>query len=856
MTMPLFVGNPAVLVVSPHRDDRRVLFDWLDDHECEAIYTAKDISQAVRLLDQEPELDLIFLDLGGDHGNPAELLKHIWGQSRWQETRLVGIWPEAARTSQEPAGIDLSRFYDCLTSPIRLEEIVFRLENQARSEPQSSSEVAATSVDARSDSVLGSLFAGDQIDYVVFEDSGRILSGSGRFEAEGRGWNECFSPIDSETAKERKRQLDREGELRYQTQWLSPDADVVPVAVEVRRGSWLEAGTQVALVRLAGEEQSCVKALDSMAALWQGRQPEISNLLAKMAQSFELNCLVAVELRVDENQDKSLKVLAACGRGDSRRHLTDIEGHTPYARVLEGEAVMARTGAADALGDEYLAGRQFESYVGLPLIDSRGGCLGALVAASRDAIEHWSVARKMLEGIAGWFSRTLELKRYREEFRAQNLRDSLTGLPNRLLFTDRLGTSIREAQRTGEMFAVLFIDLDRFKTINDSLGHSVGDEVLIGVAKKLAAGVRNSDTVARYAGDEFTVILRHIVQREDAQRIAGKLNKLLAEPLRLRDESELPVTASIGLSFFPDDGADGDMLVKHADIAMYNAKAMGRNNFQTFVAVAEEGPQQKLVLEAKLRSAQANNELRVFYQPQIDAKTEEIVGVEALVRWHHPELGLISPGFFIPLAEETGLIVSIGEWVLRTACTDVKSLQDRFGIPLRLSVNLSPLQLRQPTLLTVVENALEDSRFDAENLELEITESIDVKSIDHLRDLLSAFRELGASIAIDDFGTGQASLDYLKRFPADRIKIDQTFVRNIGLDPDDEAIVQSTIAMAHRLKLGVTAEGVEEENHLNFLRKHECDEVQGFLFCRPIPGESLARLLADRERILQAGVAT
>jgi diguanylate cyclase (GGDEF)-like protein len=400
------------------------------------------------------------------------------------------------------------------------------------------------------------------------------------------------------------------------------------------------------------------------------------------------------------------------------------------------------------------------------------------------------------------------------------------------------------------MFAVVFVDRARFKNINDSLGHAVGDQVLSAVARRLRGSVRGSDTVARYAGDEFTLILRHIVQREDVVRIAEKIVRAMEAPLQLAGGLELNITASLGLSFYPDDATDAERLLKHADVAMYSAKGMGRNNFQAYVAVPEESHQQRLALESKLRQAEKNGELRVFYQPQIDGVTEDIIGMEALIRWEHPELGMISPGFFIPLAEESGLIVPVGEWILRAACRDTRDWYQRYGLPLRVGVNLSPLQLRQPGFVERVASVLEETGLDPRQLDLEVTESISMKSIPGLLETLHGLRGLGCSISIDDFGTGQSSLDYIKRFPADRIKIDQAFVRNIGVDPDDEAIVRATISMAHNLNRQVVAEGVEIEQHLEFLREQGCEVLQGFLFCRPVPPATFENLLKERARVL------
>jgi EAL domain-containing protein (putative c-di-GMP-specific phosphodiesterase class I) len=305
------------------------------------------------------------------------------------------------------------------------------------------------------------------------------------------------------------------------------------------------------------------------------------------------------------------------------------------------------------------------------------------------------------------------------------------------------------------------------------------------------------------------------------------------------------------VSFFPDHAGDAQTLLKHADEAMYAAKRLGRNKFQMYEVSPDYAREHGMALKTRLRHAEDNGELRVVYQPQVNAESEDVVGMEALVRWDHPELGLISPAVFIPLAEESGLIVSIGEWVMRTACRQAREWEQRYGLRLRLGVNLSAIQLMDPDLLERVTAVLRETGLDPTLLEMEVTESVSIKSAPNLVENLNAMHRLGCHIAIDDFGTGAASLDYLRRLPADRIKIDQSFVRNIGVDPDDEAIVRATIDMAHRLKRAVVAEGVETEQHMEFLREHGCDELQGYLFCRPLPPATFDKLLAERQRLLQ-----
>ena len=519
--------------------------------------------------------------------------------------------------------------------------------------------------------------------------------------------------------------------------------------------------------------------------------------------------------------------------------------------VLGGQAMRYQTDAGKlAAVDPLLQQLDLAGFVGLPMYDERHSVLGAVLAGSRRGFAEMAVVEPVLRCAAARFARTLELQRTREQGRAEGLVDALTGLPNRLLFNDRLEAILREAIRNGECFALLFVDLDRFKAINDTYGHATGDQVLRTVTQRLRGSIRASDTVARYAGDEFTIVLRHIVKNDDVLRVAEKIVQMMESPIFLEDGVELQVTVSMGVSFFPDDANDADTLLKHADEAMYSAKHKGRNNFQIYEVSPEYARQHGMALKTRLRHAEGNGELRVVYQPQVNAETEDIVGMEALVRWEHPELGMISPAVFIPLAEETGLIVSIGEWVMHTACRQAREWEQRYGLRLRLGVNLSAVQLMEPQLLEMVARALRETGLDPTLLEMEITESISIKAAPNLVENLNALHRLGCHIAIDDFGTGAASLDYLRRLPADRIKVDQSFVRNIGVDPDDEAIVRATIEMAHRLNRAVVAEGVETEQHLQFLRNHHCDELQGYLFCRPLQPVSFEKMLAERQRLL------
>jgi diguanylate cyclase (GGDEF)-like protein len=450
--------------------------------------------------------------------------------------------------------------------------------------------------------------------------------------------------------------------------------------------------------------------------------------------------------------------------------------------------------------------------------------------------------------------RIIEANRAEKRVRHLAYNDPLTGLPNRSLFFDQLGRRIEEAQKTGEPVAVLFLDLDRFKNVNDSLGHDVGDRLLVAVAQRIRNSVRNADCVARLGGDEFTVVLANVTNAAAAATAAQNICRSLANSFQI-DGYDIFVTTSVGISMFPNDGADAGTLLKHADTAMYRAKKT-KAGFQFFEAAMEQSISERVRLENDLRRALQRNELEVYYQPQARFENNQIVGMEALVRWNHPTRGLVSPLEFIPLAEEAGLIEAIGEWVLRTACAQLQRWIQS-GLPMmRVSVNLSVKQLLQPDFTQTVERALDDTGLRPYLLELEITESTLMEHAEDTLEALERLRNLGVRLAIDDFGTGYSSLAYLKRFPVDVVKVDRSFVRDVPHDADDAAIVKGIIALAHSLRLEVVAEGVETEAQREFLHAQACDMLQGYYLSMPVPADQFARYLAvavkhDAERNLR-----
>jgi diguanylate cyclase (GGDEF)-like protein len=420
--------------------------------------------------------------------------------------------------------------------------------------------------------------------------------------------------------------------------------------------------------------------------------------------------------------------------------------------------------------------------------------------------------------------------------------DALTGLPNRALLMDRIDMAVRRARRAGGRVAVLLMDLDHFKRVNDSLGHQAGDQLLVTVAQRIQQSLREGDTVGRLGGDEFVIVLSEAGTQKDLTRIVDAMVVRISQPMEVSGQ-EILITPSIGGCLFPADGEDATTLLRNADAAMYYAKSRGRSNSQWFSQEMQQQAEEKLALTSALSRALDQYQFSIHYQPEVSIRTGQVVGFEALIRWHHPTRGPISPDDFIALAEETGLIHPIGEWILRESCKDNVRLQKELGRPLMLAVNVSPRQLQQKNWPDIVRSALEQSGMPATQLELEITEGMLMQDPIASAAMMRELRKLGVSIVVDDFGTGYSSLSYLTRFPIDKIKIDRSFVRDLTLDVIDAAVIDAIIAMAHSLKICVIAEGVETSEQLQYLRGRDCDQGQGFYFSPGVPAQDRVHVI-------------
>jgi diguanylate cyclase (GGDEF)-like protein/PAS domain S-box-containing protein len=461
-------------------------------------------------------------------------------------------------------------------------------------------------------------------------------------------------------------------------------------------------------------------------------------------------------------------------------------------------------------------GKVFDRY-SAPLVDSKGTHRGRI-----------------------WYFRDITDRKVTEE-RVKFLAyyDALTGLPNRTLFRDRMSKALASARRQKHKVALLFLDLDRFKDINDSLSHSVGDLLLQEVAERLKAWCRAQDTISRVGGDEFLIMLTNVKDSPDAAVAAERLMDAMCRPFAIQGHS-VTISCSIGISMYPEDGADGETLVKNADAAMYNAKSNGRNGLRFFTSDMSAQVLERITLEHSLRSAMGKEELFLVYQPQMEIATGRIVGLEALLRWRHPSLGLVPPDRFIPIAENSGLIVPLGEWVLRTACRQAREWQSA-GLPsVSVAVNVSAVQFRQENFCDLVKHALSDSGLNPQCLELELTESLLLANAEAMVSVVSELRALGITVAIDDFGTGYSSFSYLRQLHLNKLKIDRSFIRDVAVNPEDATIASAIISMAKSLKLKVIAEGVETEAQMEFLRSHQCDEIQGYYFSKPLSVEDVS----------------
>jgi diguanylate cyclase (GGDEF)-like protein len=616
-----------------------------------------------------------------------------------------------------------------------------------------------------------------------------------------------------------------------------PDGSAVSLELRRRamllRGRWLVIST----ARTAAPEQP----------LQRGRQELQHQLLARFGQ------FVLSGPGYDELAAETREVLRR-GLGVELCRLLELEadgGQTDAGRERQDEAAPYPRAAATFTGERAAESRPVAKpaqHAGSArtvvdrLVISLRKAYGMVGAAANEAGDFDRVSADFVHCVANILAAFVERKTTEERLAYMAQFDALTGLPNRVLYLDRLAHTLIEASRDHRPVAVLFVDIDRFKVVNDTLGHAVGDQLLIHVAQRLLGAVRPADTVGRLSGDEFAVALAHLAHAEDAAGVARKIVAALAEPFHLEAQS-VYVSASVGISIHPDDGMTADDLLRNADVAMYRAKEVGRNGFQFFVPNMHERAMHRSRVEARLRAALNRNEFVLHFQPRFELGSGTLCGLEALLRWYSPEQGLLLPGTFLPVLEDSGLILNVGEWVMAEVCTQVRLWQSA-GIRVPpVAINISAKQFRQRDLHAVLDKVLSHTGVATSRLEFELTEAALMAEAELAPERLRRLRGRGLKVALDDFGTGYASLTHLRRLPLDAVKIDRSLVRNVPGDAQDATVVAAIIDLAHSLKLRTVAEGVETCAQLDFLRRHGCDEAQGYLLARPMPCEDAGRLL-------------
>ena len=618
--------------------------------------------------------------------------------------------------------------------------------------------------------------------------------------------------------------------LHDETGKLRGYAKVMRDVTERRQESWLEDDRRQVL-QIIAEDQPQQAVFESIVRMLERQRPGMCALIA---------------LR----QESGFGVTAGAGLPETFVRGIDGAGgpiHSPVPLFITDLNAEGRFGQFRNLAAEH----SLSSCWSVPIFDYGGKVLGTLALCSTDPSSPEQKDRELLESAARLAAVAIQHCQLKDQLAYQARHDPLTALPNRALFEDRLSLALTTAKRTNRNVGVLFVDLDRFKLVNDTLGHSAGDFLLKEVAGRLKNVLRESDTLCRMGGDEFTIILPDLADNQDAVRVARRLLEVLGKPIAVSGR-ELFVTTSVGISLFPHDGQDAQELQRSADVAMYKAKAAGGNKFQFFAADMNSEAVERLEIETQLRQALENHELELHYQAKVD-RSARLIGLEALIRWRHPEKGLISPVKFIGIAEEAGLIVPIGQWVLKEACRQVRAWQNE-GLPaLRIAVNVSALQFLRNDFVETIQAALTEHRLEARWLEIELTESLLMHNTDDVAAKLARVRALGVSVAIDDFGTGYSSLSYLQRLPIDTLKIDRAFIREIGSGKSrDNAIIKAIVSLGRSLRMQVIAEGVETDEQFQVLLRVGCEGFQGFLFARPVAAQDVAAMLVPRNKALSA----
>ncbi len=842
--------NQTILIACSEKKDRLQFFNYFDDLHAEKIFTAKDITQMQQMLaDGDDEFTVLAFEISaGWFQNNSQIIDI---KVSHPQITLVGLVSSHVNLNQKQYQEIKSHVSELLFSPITQQELIAKgVADNNKAAPQT---VAASN---ELDTFLHAYFNASSLPQLLIDVTDQKIKHSNdaikhvfgvKNDLTNTTWFDLIRKKSPQEIEQIKSLLNEKGHVVNK---LFVDLGVGPTAVKLHLNSITVDDQSFYLAEIYDHteqlfQQRFLWYLDLVTTMDFDNKDLIGNMQSMLEWAQLDFCFIVKKNRAGEYK----QIIWDCSLNNYAQQF--IAGNHDFIfrkLAAEDEFEIKHEAYTQIPGDEFLNFYSVNSFLAFNCyIDSEYDAI--MVCGGLKSHRKWSSLKLLFNQLSLHYKQSMAFKVLQKSHESESQYDVLTNLLNRRYIVKAIEQSI---EKSNQFMAVMFLDLDRFKVINDSLGHDVGDDVLINIAKILKKHVGEYGVAARYAGDEFLILLNKKVNEKVTTTIANNILKSVANPIKLRDGSEINLTISLGIAYHPEHGQAVNKLIKNADIALYDAKLNGKNRYTIYQSQLDgDHTKQNEEMVRNLQIAIEKDQIDVYFQPKINAATEDIMGFEALVRWEHPELGIISPGLFIPLAEQTDLIHQIGLLVIRKACVRLKRWQKRFNIPLTMSVNLSPIQLSDKDLIGKINSIIDDTGIYPKHLDFEITESEKFKSV---KDALLMFKKivnLGCTLSIDDFGTGHSTLEYLRKIPAKTLKIDQVFVKNIGLSPDDEAILDATIDMAKRVGHFIVAEGVETEEQRQYLSNKGCDYFQGYLYCRPVPAAQIERILAQREKILK-----
>ena len=846
--------NQNVLIACSDKKDRLQFFNYFDDLDAEKIFTASDYNQMMELLSADDEsFDILAFEISASWIKNIEKIKQIIKGNK--QLKLIAL--VSSKMNMTPSQhAEIEKYVDGLYfSPVTQQELLAKgTAIQAEPEHESGTDINEL------DNYLSLYFQLTSIPKALIDvNTHQFIEVNDTFvnsfnielkQLTDKVWHEICHFKDSITTDSLYAKLNETGQFTQDVRFDFGNG-FIPIKIHLYSVNFDDKSYYLAELYDCSEQQfhtnflQYLNKVTSVNFANDDQQQFFQRMIKWTGLDF---CFIVSGNSLTQYQN----IVWDCSLNNYAEYFKGVS-HDFIGRKLSANNSIDISFNANKVipGDEFLSFYGISSFMAFNCsLDSENHA--ALIVGGLNRVKKWASIKLLFGQLALHFKQNMAFKALQHSHESESQYDVLTELMNRRYIVKTIESNIESGLQKKDDLAILFVDLDRFKVINDSLGHDVGDDVLVKIAKMLSNNVKNFGVAARYAGDEFLVLLNKNVSKNGVAKIAQNILNEAATPIKLNNGSELKLTLSIGISYFPEHGSSVNKLIKNADIALYNAKLNGKNRYTVYDSKLD-GDQAKQS-EEMIRNLEAAIELgqiEVYYQPKINASTEDIMGFEALVRWEHPELGIISPGLFIPLAEQTDLIYPIGLLVIEKASLALKKWQHRYKIPLTMSVNLSPIQLNDHDLINKISSIIEKTGIHPNHLDFEITESEKFKSV---KDALLMFKKivnLGCTLSIDDFGTGHSTLDYLRKIPAKTLKIDQVFVKNIGLSPDDEAILDATIDMAKRVGHFIVAEGVETEEQRQYLTNKGCDYFQGYLFSRPVPAKEIEKILLQREKILK-----